>query len=115
MVEQPDDGLTPEEHEESQAQGAVLTQAGGQQSGKGSEQQPIEAEPAGRPKRSLKKPQKVLEGLESSSQQVSCLISGGVFHVPSIPPQAFSLMLRFLTGSAGTIPASPEQEAKKDV
>lgn len=64
MTEQPYDGLILGEHEDSQAQGAVLTQAGGQQSLNESEQQPKEAEPAGRPKRSLKKPQKVLEGLE---------------------------------------------------
>ena len=72
-AEQPDDTQAPAEYEESQAQTAVMAQAEIEQAVNGSEPQPMEAEPAGRPRRTLKRSQKVLEGLEASGQQVSCL------------------------------------------
>ena len=73
LEEQPDDSQIPGDHEDGQAQSAVTPPAGLQRSSSVSEQQPMAAEPARRPKRTLKRPQKILDGFQAAGQQVSCL------------------------------------------
>ena len=73
-AEQPHDHQASAMHEGSQAQTAAMAQAAGtEQAASVSEPQPMEAEPAQRPKRTLKRSQRVLDGLEASDQRVSCL------------------------------------------
>ena len=110
-AEQQNDSPAPAEHEDSQAQGAGMSQAGIQESADAYEQQAMEAEPAGRPRRTLKRPQKVLEGLELPSQQVSC-----PFWMPLQTPSvaAAIIPLEFPAGSARATSEAAEQETEED-
>ena len=115
--EQPDGGQTPAEHEDSQALSAVMPQAEMQQPVSASEEQPMEAQPAGRPRRTLKRPMKFLERFESSGQEVSCppqsLLHSFCCLDPSLAAVAL-LELRFPAGSARAISELTKQEAEKD-
>ena len=73
LEEQSDDSQIPGDHEDGQAQSAVTPPARLQRSSSVSEQQPVAAKPARRPKRTLKRPQKILDGFQAAGQQVSCL------------------------------------------